>query len=141
MDQFTRELQGREAGRVRSASGLKREQSRLSRKQKGSKNRDKQRRKVARAHARVADARRDFHHRWSSKLARENQAASAESLSVRALACGIHAKSVHDAGWASFLSMLAYKMTRYGRIFTKIARDFPSSQVCCRCGHAGARRR
>lgn len=55
----------------------------MSRKTKGSKNRDKQRVKVARAHAKVADARKDFHHKLSTKLIRENQAISVETLSVK----------------------------------------------------------
>jgi transposase len=64
---------------------LRRAQRSLSRRQKGSNNRDKQRRKVARLHARVADARRDFHHQLSARLIRENQAVVAEKLNVAAL--------------------------------------------------------
>ncbi|NGO73697.1 RNA-guided endonuclease InsQ/TnpB family protein [Streptomyces boncukensis] len=119
----------------RAETKLKREQRRLSRKTKGSKNREKQRLKVARAHAQVADTRRDFHHQLSTKLIRENQAITVETLSVRALARGLHSKSVHDAGWSQFLAILEYKATRYGRTFTKVERDFPSSQLCSTCGH------
>jgi putative transposase len=118
----------------RAEKKLKREQKRLSRKAKGN-NRDKRRIKVARAHARVADARRDWHHKLSTKLIRENQAITVETLSVKALARGIHSKSVHDAGWSAFLNMLEYKAARYGRTFTKVERDFPSTQVCSTCGH------
>ncbi|WP_425424272.1 RNA-guided endonuclease InsQ/TnpB family protein [Streptomyces chattanoogensis] len=70
----------------RAEKKLRREQRRLSRKAKGSRNRDRQRVKVARAHARVADARKDFHHQLSTKLIRENQAISVEGLSVKGLA-------------------------------------------------------
>ena len=67
---------------------LKRRQQDLSRKQKGSRNRDKARLKVARAHAKVADARRDFHHQLSTALIRENQAVAVEDLAVKGL--GLH---------------------------------------------------
>ncbi|MFF4697359.1 RNA-guided endonuclease InsQ/TnpB family protein [Streptomyces chattanoogensis] len=119
----------------RAEKKLRRAQRRLSRKAKGSRNRDRQRVKVAKAHARVADARKDFHHQLSTKLIRENQAISVESLSVKGLARTRLAKSVHDAGWSAFVDMLAYKAARYGRTLTKVDRAFPSSQVCSACGH------
>ena len=70
----------------RAEKMLKRRQRSLSRKQKGSKNRDKARVKLARAHARVADARRDFHHQLSTALIRDSQAVAVEDLAVRGLA-------------------------------------------------------
>ncbi|WP_264927842.1 transposase, partial [Streptomyces sp. A012304] len=105
------------------------------RKQKGSKNRAKARQKVARAHAKVADARREFHHQLSTKLISENQGIAVEDLSVVGLARTRLAKSVHDAGWASFISMLTYKAARYGRTLIKIGRFEPTSQTCSTCGH------
>jgi putative transposase len=113
---------------------LKRRQRDLSRKQKGSANRDKARIKVARAHARIADARRDFHHQLSTALIRENQAVYVEDLCVAGLGRTRLAKSVHDAGWSMFVSMLGYKAARYGRTFIKIGRFEPTSQVCSACG-------
>ena len=118
----------------RAEKRLKKAQRALSRKQKGSRNRDKARLRVARAHARVADARREFHHQLSSKLIRENQAIAVEDLSVKGLARTRLAKSVHDAGWSAFVSMLEYKAARYGRTFVKIGRFEPTSQVCSQCG-------
>lgn len=117
----------------RAEKKLKRAQQALSRKKKGGKNRDKARVGVARAHARVADARREFHHQLSTKLIRENQAVAVEDLAVKGLARTRLAKSVHDAGWASFLAMLEYKAARYGRVFVRIGRFEPTSQVCCVC--------
>ncbi|WP_369257565.1 RNA-guided endonuclease InsQ/TnpB family protein [Streptomyces sp. R35] len=119
----------------RAEKKLKKKQRELDRKQKGSKNQGKARAKVARAHAAVADARQDFHHQLSTKLIRENQSVSVETLSVKALARGRLAKSVHDAGWGQFLAMLGYKAKRYGRELTRVARNFPSSQLCSSCGH------
>ena len=113
---------------------LKRAQQALSRKQKGSANRAKARVKVARAHVRVADARRDFAHKLSTTITRENQAVYVEDLAVKGLARTRLAKSVHDAGWGMFLTLLADKATRYGRTFARVDRWFPSSQICSACG-------
>ncbi|GAA0933894.1 RNA-guided endonuclease TnpB family protein [Streptomyces thermoalcalitolerans] len=118
----------------RAEKRLRKAQRELSRKQKGSKNRDKARTKVARAHAKVADARREFHHQLSTQLIRENQAIAVEDLAVKGLARTRLAKSVHDAGWSAFVSMLEYKAARYGRTFIRIGRFEPTSQVCSVCG-------
>ncbi|WP_030595499.1 RNA-guided endonuclease InsQ/TnpB family protein [Streptomyces fulvoviolaceus] len=119
----------------RAEKKLKKAQRELSRKQKGSKNREKARLKVARAHVSVADARREFHHQLSTKLIRENQAIGVENLAVNGLARTRLAKSVHDAGWSSFVNMLEYKAARYGRTLVKIGRFEPTSQTCSACGH------
>jgi putative transposase len=118
----------------RAEKKLKKAQRELSRKQKRSKNRGKARLKVARAHAQVADARREFHHQLSTQLIRENQAVAVEDLAVKSLARTRLGKSVHDAGWAQFLAMLEYKAQRYGRVFVKVGRFEPTSQVCSVCG-------
>jgi putative transposase len=118
----------------RAEKKLKRRQRDLSCKQKGSRNRDKARVKVARAHARVADARRDFHHQLSTALIRENQAVAVEDLAVKGLGRTRMAKSIHDAGWSAFVGMLEYKARLYGREFHRIGRFTPTSQTCCRCG-------
>jgi putative transposase len=118
----------------RAERRLKRAQRALSRKQKGSKNREKARLKLARAHARVADARRDFHHQTSTKIIRENQAVYVEDLAVKGLARTRLAKSVHDAGWAQFVAMLQYKAVKHGRTFARVGRFEPTSQICSACG-------
>ncbi|WP_449064601.1 RNA-guided endonuclease InsQ/TnpB family protein [Planomonospora algeriensis] len=106
----------------------------LSRKEKGSRNRAKARAKVARQHAKITDARREFCHQLSTMLVRENQVICIEDLAVAGLARTRLAKSVHDAGWSQFTGMLEYKAKRYGRTFIRIGRWFPSSKLCSACG-------
>lgn len=118
----------------RAEKKLKKTQRELSRKQKGSKNREKARLKVARAHAKVSDARHEFHHQLSTQLISENQGIAVEDLSVAGLARTRLAKSVHDAGWASFVGMLKYKAARYGRTLVTIGRFEPTSRTCSTCG-------
>ncbi|GAA4634098.1 RNA-guided endonuclease TnpB family protein [Actinoallomurus vinaceus] len=118
----------------RAEKKLKRLQRALARKQSGSNNRDKARLAVARQHVKIADARREFHHQLSTELIRENQAIYVEDLAVNGLARTRLAKSVHDAGWSSFLAMLEYKAALYGRTFHRINRWFPSSKLCSTCG-------
>ena len=118
----------------RAARKLKRLQQALSRKQRGSANRKKAVVKVARAHARVADTRRDWQHKLSTRIIRDNQAVYVEDLCVVGLGRTRLAKSVHDAGWASFTGMLEYKAARYGRTFGRVDRFFPSTRMCSDCG-------
>jgi putative transposase len=119
----------------RAEKKLKKAQQRHARKAKGSANRAKSRVKVAKVHAHVANARKDFHHKLSTTLSRENQALYVETLNVKGLAKGMHAKCVNDAGWAQFLAMLEYKASRHGRTLIRVDRGFPSSQLCADCGH------
>ncbi len=118
----------------RAEKKLKKTQRELSRKQKGSRNREKARLKVAGVHAKVADARHEFHHQLSTKLIRDNQAIGVENLAVKGLARTRLAKSVHDAGWAQFVRMLEYKAARYGRTLVKVGRFEPTTQTCSACG-------
>jgi IS605 OrfB family transposase len=118
----------------RAERKLRRLQRSLSRKVSGSRNQDKARVKVARAHARVAGSRRDFHHKVSTAIIRDNQAVYVEDLCVKGLARGRLAKSVHDAGFGAFVSMLEYKAKRYGRWLGKIGRWVPSTSPCSGCG-------
>ncbi|MFI8093078.1 RNA-guided endonuclease InsQ/TnpB family protein [Streptomyces sp. NPDC086080] len=118
----------------RAEKKLKRMQKALSRCEKGSKNRAKARKRVARQHAKVADRRRDWHHKESTKIIRENQAVYVEDLAVSGLGRTRLAKSVHDAGWSQFVNMLEYKAHKHGRHFGRIGRFEPTSQVCSACG-------
>ena len=118
----------------RAERNLRKAQKALSRKVKGSSNRDKARIKVARQHAKVADSRRDWQHKLSTEIIRDNQAVYVEDLCVAGLGRTRLAKSVHDAGWSAFTSMLEYKARRHGRTFIRTGRWEPTSQVCSACG-------
>nr|WP_307813198.1 transposase [Micromonospora luteifusca] len=88
---------------------------------------------LARTHARVADTRRDWQHKLSTSIIRDNQAVYVEDLCVIGLGRTRLAKSVHDAGLASFTGMLEYKAARYGRTFARVDRFFPSTRKCSTC--------
>lgn len=113
---------------------LARAQRALSRKQEGSANRAKARRRVAVLHRKVREARLDHAHKTALWLVRDNQAVYAEDLAVAGLARTRLAKSIHDAGWAQLLRLLAEKANHHGRMFHRIDRFEPTSQACSSCG-------
>nr|WP_217998477.1 RNA-guided endonuclease TnpB family protein [Actinomadura rubrobrunea] len=114
---------------------LAKAQRALSRKAPGSKNREKARRRVARIHARIADRRRDFLHKLSTRLVRENQTVVIEDLTVRTMVRNRSlARSISDAAWRGLRSMLEYKCDWYGRNLLVVDRWFPSSKLCSACG-------
>jgi putative transposase len=119
----------------RDRARLARAQRELCRKAKGSANREKARRKVARVHARITDRRRDFLHKLTTRLVRENQTVVIEDLTVRnLLKNGRLARAISDAAWTHLRSMLEYKCAWYGRDLVTVDRWFPSSKLCGTCG-------
>jgi putative transposase len=115
---------------------LRRLQKSLSRKVKGSKNRNKARLRLARLHCRIADARQDFLQKLSTKIIRENQTIAVEDLGVRNMQENhCLAGSIADASWFEFIRQLQYKAEWYGRTLVKIDRFYPSSKRCNDCGH------
>ena len=110
-------------------------QRQLSRKKKGSQNREKARVKVARLHEKVGNHRADFLHQQSRRRVDENQAIYAEDPQVKGMRGDHHlARSISDAGWGEFLRQLEYKAAWYGCGFEQINTFYPSSKVCHRCG-------
>ncbi len=115
---------------------LAKAQRRHAKKKKGSKNREKARRKIARIHARIDDRRRDYQHKLSTQVIRENQVVCVESLTVKNMVKNHHlAKAISDVGWGEFVRQLEYKARWYGRTVVKIDKWYPSSKRCFACGH------
>lgn len=110
-------------------------QRRLSRKAKGSNNRIKARLKVAKAYARITDRRKDFLHKLSTRIIRQNQTVVIEDLSVRNMVRNHNlARAILDASWSELRRQLEYKAEWYGRQVIAIDRFYPSSKTCSVCG-------
>ena len=120
----------------KSEQKLARVQRDFARTQKGSNGHEKARLKVARCHQKIKNQRNDFLQKLSTKLIRENQAICLEDLSVKGMERNHRlAKSVTDASFSRFVSMLEYKAEWYGRKVIKIDRFYPSTQLCSGCGY------
>jgi len=111
-------------------------QREMCRRRKGSKNRDKARRKVAIQHGKVARCRRDHHHKEALTLVRENQAIYVEDLNIAGMVCSRRlARAINDAGWSQFVKIVGEKSDRYGRSLHRVSRWLASSKTCSGCGH------
>jgi putative transposase len=115
---------------------VKRYQRRLARCRRGSKNHAKAKVRVARAHARISDARRDFLHKASTRMIRESDLIAIEDLNVAGMVRNRSlARAISCTGWAELRAMLEYKAERYARDLVVIGRWYPSSKTCSACGH------
>lgn len=115
---------------------LAREQRKLSRKAKGSNNRNKQRIIVARIHEKIANIRKDYLNKVSTKLVKENQLIGIEDLQVRNMLKNHQlAQAISDVSWSEFFRMLEYKAVPHGCRVVRVPRFYPSSQKCCKCGY------
>ena len=118
---------------------LAKAQQRLSRKKKGSRGFENQKLKVARIHEKIANCRADYLHKCSISLVRRYDTICIEDLNVKGMERNHHlAKSITDASWGSFVSMLTYKAEWNGKKVVKIDRFFPSSQTCNVCGYVNS---
>lgn len=117
---------------------LRRLEREKSRRQKGSANRSKTRRKVAIAHSEVARARRDYHHKRALALVRENQVIHVEDLNIAGMVRNRRlARAISDAGWGQFVKIIGEKADHYGRTVHVVSRWLASSKTCSTpgCGH------
>lgn len=120
----------------KSIRKLVREQRKLSRKQKGSGNRNKQHIKVALVHEKVTNQRNDFLQKQSTMLIRENQTVCIEDLRVKNMIRNHKlAQHISSASWSKFFDMLTYKAAWYGSDIIRVPAFYPSSQTCSYCGY------
>lgn len=120
----------------RALDQLAKEQRKLSKCQKGSNNRNKERIKVAKLHEKVANQRKDFLHKLSRQITNAVDAVCIEDLNMQGMSQDWNfGKSVADNGWGMFCNMLVYKLAEQGKQIVKIDKWFPSSKTCSRCGN------
>lgn len=110
-------------------------QRRVSKKQKGSNNRAKAIKKVAKAHLQIKRAREDYLHKITNEITNQYDFIGIETLNVKGLIRNKHlSKSIANVAWGKVLSMLTYKAEKKGKTLMQIDKFFPSSQICSTCG-------
>jgi putative transposase len=120
------------ARKLRKLRQLEREKSR---RQKGSNNRHKTRRKIAVVHGAISRARRDSHHKQALALIRDNQVIHVEDLNIVGMVRNRRlARAISDAGWAQFVRIIGEKAEKYGRTMHSVSRWLASSKTCSACG-------
>ena len=144
MHELYRDSNGKEPaypGYYRNAEKkLAREQRKLSKMQKSSNNRNKQRLKVAKLHEKVSNQRKDFLHKQSRQIANAYDCVCIEDLDMKAMSRSLNfGKSVSDNGWGMFTTFLRYKLEEQGKKLVRVDRFFASSQTCSVCGYKNAK--
>ena len=111
-------------------------QKKLARQQKGSNRRHKTRLQIAKRHNRIGDTRKDFLHKLSTKVVRENQTIILEDLNVSGLVKNRRlARTISLQGWREFRTLCEAKSQKFGRVFRVVSRWEPTSQICSECGY------
>lgn len=119
----------------RAEKKVGREQRKLSRCERGSKNYQNQKKKVALCHEKVRNQRKDYHHKLSRKIAEEYDVVAVEDLNMKSLSqCLNLGKGVMDNGYGMFLKLLEYKLKERGKQLVKVDKFYPSSKTCSICG-------
>lgn len=113
----------------------KKTQRQLSKCKKFSKNYKKAQLKLAKLHEKIKNQRKDFQHKWSTRIVNENQVIISEDLNVKGMLKNHKlAKSIADASFSSFCNMISYKANEQQRTYIKIDTFYPSSKLCHCCG-------
>ena len=120
----------------RQAQGkLSKEQRKLSKYEKGSNNRNKQRLNIAKLHEKVKNQRQDFLHKLSRQITNECDVICVEDLNMKAMSqCLNFGKNVADNAYGRLVEYLAYKLEEEGKKLIRIDKWFPSSKTCSKCG-------
>jgi putative transposase len=115
---------------------IKQVQKALSRRQKGSRNYEKTRIRLAKSHEKISNQRKDFLHKLSSKIINENQVIVLEDLKVKNMQQNHNlSKAIGEVSWYEFRRMLEYKAKWYGREIIIAPKNYASSQICSICGY------
>jgi len=118
---------------------LAKQQRKLSRKQKGSNNRNKQRIKVASVHEKISNSRRDFHNKLSTMIVKNYDVIGIETLNMQAMSqCLNLGKSTMDNSWGYFVTMMEYKCEWYGKHLIFANKWYASTKTCNVCGYKNA---
>ena len=120
-----------------SQNKLAKAQRKQKHKTVGSNNYNKQKQKIAKVYRHMANQRKDYLEKLSTEIANQYDVVIVESLNMKAMANKKfgNGKATLDNGYGMFLTMLERKLTHMGKVFLKVDKWFPSSQLCCCCGH------
>lgn len=118
----------------KSERKLKSAQRKVSRRKKGSKRRQKAIKQLAKKHRKVADTRKDFHHKTANQLLEKYDIIAVEKLNIKAMAKSRLAKSVNDAAWGNFKTLLTNKAAKAGQLVVEV-KPHGTSVECSNCGH------
>ena len=115
---------------------IRRHQLKLARQPKDSKRRNRTRIQIAKLHNQIADTRKDFLHKLSTKVVSENQTIVLEDLNVSGMVKNRKlARAISLQGWREFRTLCESKSEKFGRFFAVINRWEPTSQICSDCGY------